>query len=152
MRALEVALLTGRPIGWWHHHAPAEDPPMRILPFVLEVPRELLYERIDQRIAEMLEGGLLDEVRGLVERYGEDAPGLNAHAYIELFPYFRGERSLDEALELARRNTKSYTRRQLTWFRKQLPEGAVWLDATRPRDELADEIVRHWTNASRTST
>jgi tRNA dimethylallyltransferase len=96
----------------------------------------------------MVEAGLLDEVRRLVEKYGEDAPGLNAHAYIELFPYLRGERPLEEALELARRNTRAYTRRQLTWFRRQLPEGAVWLDATRPRDELAGEIVRRWRDAS----
>jgi tRNA dimethylallyltransferase len=148
LRALEVALLTGHPIGWWHRHSPPEEEPMRILPFVLEVPRELLYERIGLRIREMVAYGLLEEVRSLVDRYGEAAPGLNAHAYIELFPYFRGERSLDEALELAARNTRAYTRRQLTWFRRQLPDGAVWLDATRPREELADEIVRSWLEAN----
>lgn len=120
---------------------------MSVLPFVLEVARDRLYLGIDRRVTEMVDAGLLDEVRGLVERYGEDAPGLNAHAYIELFPYFRGERSLDEALDLARANTRAYTRRQLTWFRTKLPDGAVWLDATRPRGELADEIVAAWSRA-----
>jgi tRNA dimethylallyltransferase len=144
LRALEVPLLTGRSLTWWHAHSPPEAGPLSVLPFVLEVPRDLLYERIDRRVDEMVAAGLLEEVRGLVERYGEDAPGLNAHAYIELFPVFRGDRSLEEALDLARRNTRAYTRRQLTWFRKQLPEGAVWLDATRPRAELADEIVARW--------
>ena len=148
MRALEVPLLTGRTLPWWHRNAPPAETPVPVLPFVLEVPRDRLYAGIDRRVTEMVEAGLLDEVRGLVRKYGEDAPGLNAHAYIELFPYFRGERSLDEALELARRNTRAYTRRQLTWFRRQLPEGAVWLDATRPRDELADEIVRRWRHAA----
>lgn len=148
MRALEVPLLTGRTLPWWHRNAPPAQTPVSVLPFVLEVPRDRLYAGIDRRVTEMVEAGLLDEVRGLVERYGEDAPGLNAHAYIELFPYFRGERTLDQALELARRNTRAYTRRQLTWFRRQLPEGAVWLDATRPRGELAGEIVRRWREAS----
>lgn len=148
MRAIEVPLLTGRTLPWWHRNAPPVDPPVPVLPFVLEVPRERLWAGIDRRVTEMVDAGLLDEVRGLVAKYGESAPGLNAHAYIELFPYFRGERMLDEALELARKNTRDYTKRQLTWFRKQLPEGAVWLDATRPRAALVEEIVAAWNGAA----
>jgi tRNA dimethylallyltransferase len=144
MRALEIPLLTGRTLPWWHRNAPPVETPVPVLPFVLQVPKERLFPAIDRRVTEMVEAGLIDEVRGLVEKYGEKAPGLNAHAYIELFPYFRGERTLDEALELARKNTRDYTKRQLTWFRTKLPEGAVWLDATRPRVELADEIVAEW--------
>ncbi|HLM67487.1 MAG TPA: tRNA dimethylallyltransferase, partial [Longimicrobium sp.] len=109
------------------------------------VPRELLHERIDRRIRAMVEGGLLDEVRGLINLHGEGAPGLNAHGYAELMPYFRGERTLPDALAEVGKNTRSYTKRQRTWFRTQLPPGAVWLDATRPRAELADEIVVQWT-------
>jgi len=111
---------------------------------VLEVPRERLHAAVDARVGEMVEAGLVEEVRALVERYGEDAPGLNAHAYIELFPYFRGERTLDEALDLARANTRAYTKRQQTWNRTQLSGPVVRLDATRPRAELADEIVAEW--------
>jgi tRNA dimethylallyltransferase len=144
MRALEVAELTGRSLSWWHRHAPPEAPPVPVLAFVLQVPRERLAANIDARIREMIAGGLEDEVRGLVARYGEDAPGLNAHAYIELFPYFRGERTLDEALELAARNTKAYTKRQETWNRTQLSEPVVRLDALRPREALVEEIVGAW--------
>jgi tRNA dimethylallyltransferase len=144
MRALEVPLLTGRTLPWWQRNSPPVEEPVLVLPFVLDVSRERLFPAIDRRVTEMVEAGLIDEVRGLVQKYGEDAPGLNAHAYIELFPYFRGERTLEEALDLARKNTRDYTRRQLTWFRKQLPEGAVWLDATRPRAELAEEIIGIW--------
>lgn len=151
MRALEVPLLTGRTLPWWHRNSPPVETPVSVLAFVLEVPRDRLYAGIDRRVTEMVDAGLLDEVRGLVEKYGEDAPGLNAHAYIELFPYFRGERTLDQALDLARRNTRAYTRRQLTWFRTKLPEGAVWLDATRPRAQLADRIVAAWTRAAQES-
>ena len=144
LRALEVPLLTGHTLAWWHAHSPPEEPPVPVLPFVLDVPREVLKQRIDRRVREMVRGGLLDEVRGLLERYGPEAPGLNAHGYAELIPYFRGERSLEEALELVSRNTKAYTKRQATWFRTQLPEGAVWLDGTRPGAELADEIAARW--------
>ena len=144
MRTLEVPLLTGRTLAWWHAHSPPEEPPVPTLPFVLDVPRPVLKERIDRRVEEMVRNGLLDEVRGLLERYGPHAPGLNAHGYAELIPYFAGERTLDEALELVRRNTKSYTKRQATWFRTQLPEGAVWLDGLKPREELADEIAARW--------
>jgi len=144
MRALEVAILTGHPLSWWHRNSPPEAPPLPVLACVLEVPRERLYAAVDARVGEMVRGGLLEEVRALVERYGEDAPGLNAHAYIELFPYFRGERTLEEALELARANTRAYTKRQQTWNRTQLSEPVVRLDATRPRAELADEIVAGW--------
>jgi tRNA dimethylallyltransferase len=93
----------------------------------------------------MVEQGLLREVRGLVDRgYGGDDPGMNATGYVEILPHLRGERPLDAALELIRRNTRAYARRQLTWFRHQLPAGAVWLDATRPREELAEEVTREW--------
>jgi tRNA dimethylallyltransferase len=148
MRALEVALLTGHPLSWWHRNAPPEAPPVSVLAFVLDVPRERVYAAVDARVGEMVAHGLVDEVRALVARYGEDAPGLNAHAYIELFPYFRGERTLDEALDLARQNTRAYTRRQQTWNRTQLAEPVVRLDATRPRAALADEIVAAWRAAA----
>ncbi|HEX5723889.1 MAG TPA: tRNA (adenosine(37)-N6)-dimethylallyltransferase MiaA [Longimicrobiaceae bacterium] len=142
-RALEVPLLTGRPLAWWHRHAPPEAEGVPVLAFVLEVPRERLFATIHGRVDAMVRAGLVEEVRGLVARYGEDAPGLNAHGYAELIPYLRGERTLEEALELVRRNTRAYTRRQETWHRGQLP-GSVRLDGTRPRAELADEIARRW--------
>jgi tRNA dimethylallyltransferase len=144
MRALEVPLLTGRTLAWWHAHSPPEAPGVPVLPFVLVVPRERLRASVDARVGEMVANGLVDEVKRLVARYGEAAPGLNAHGYAELIPYLRGERTLDEALELVRKNTRAYTKRQDTWNRTQLPATAVRLDATRPREELADEIAAAW--------
>jgi tRNA dimethylallyltransferase len=144
LRAVELPLLTGRPLSWWHRNAPPAEPPVHVLPFVLDVPRESLKATVDGRVDAMVAAGLVEEVRALVERYGEDAPGLNAHGYAELIPFLRGERTLEKALELVRKNTRAYTKRQVTWFRHKLPEGAVWLDATRTREELADEIARRW--------
>lgn len=147
LRALEVPLLTGKPLPWWHRNSPPEAPGVPVLAFALEVPRERVYATVDARVDAMVRAGLIDEVRALVARYGEDAPGLNAHGYAELIPYLRGERTLEEALELVRKNTRAYTKRQATWNRTQLPAGAVHLDATRPRAELADEIASAWSKA-----
>ncbi|HSU16329.1 tRNA (adenosine(37)-N6)-dimethylallyltransferase MiaA [Longimicrobium sp.] len=144
LRALEVPLLTGKPLPWWHRNSPPEAPGVPVLAFVLDVPRERVYATVNARVDGMVDAGLIDEVRGLVAKYGEDAPGLNAHGYAELIPYLRGERTLDEALELVRKNTRAYTKRQQTWNRTQLPAGAIHVDATRPRAELADEIAAAW--------
>jgi tRNA dimethylallyltransferase len=145
LRALELPLLTGRPLSWWHQHAPPEAPRLVPLTFVLDLPRAQLYRAIDARVSDMVEAGLLQEVRGLMERgFDERHPGLNATGYIELIPALRGEVSVEEALERVRKHTRAYARRQLTWFRHQLPPGAVWLDATRPRAELAAEIEGSW--------
>jgi tRNA dimethylallyltransferase len=144
LRALELPLLTGRPLTWWQTEAPPEDEPLRPRVFVLDLPRERLYAAIDARVDEMVGNGLVEEVRGLLDAgYDERSPGMNATGYVELIPALRGEISLDEALERVRKNTRAYARRQLTWFRHQLPEEAVWLDATKARGELAGEVVRN---------
>ena len=141
LRAIELPLLTGRPLSWWHANAPAEEPPLHPSVFVLDLPREELFRRIDRRVDRMVRDGLVEEVASLLHRgFDEASPGMNATGYIELIPHVRGARSLEEALELIRKHTRAYARRQLTWFRKQLPAGAVWLDAERPRAELVAEI------------
>jgi tRNA dimethylallyltransferase len=143
LRALELPMLTGKPMSWWHANAPPEAPPIHPLVFVLDVPRERVDAAIDARVSGMVEAGLLDEVRGLVAAgHGAHSPGLRAHGYQEILPYLRGEIPLEQALDEVRRATRAYSRRQRTWFRNQLPADAVWLDGTRPRAELAEEIAR----------
>ncbi len=143
LRALEMPLLTGRTLSWWHTHAEPAVEPLRPHVFVLDMPRDSLDTRIMARVQTMRDAGLVPEVaRLLAEGYDERAPGMNATGYIELIPHLRGQKPLDEALEEIRRNTRAYSRRQLTWFRNQLPAGATWLDATRPREALVEEIVR----------
>lgn len=145
LRALEMPLLTGQRLSWWHRHGEPEAAPLRPLVFVLDLPREQLYGAINRRVDDMVTAGLVDEVRDLVAAgYDERSPGMNATGYIELLPFLRGEVPLDEALDRIRANTRAYARRQLTWFRHQLPQGAVWLDAARPRSELVSEVVERW--------
>jgi tRNA dimethylallyltransferase len=148
LRALEVALLTGRTLAWWHRHAPPREIPLEAAIFVLDLPRPILYQRIDQRVDAMVAAGLVEEVQGLVDQgFGPGDPGMNATGYPEIMACLRGEIDLDEAKDRIRRATRRYARRQLTWFRNQLPPGASWLDGTRPMNELRDEVVGQWQTA-----
>lgn len=145
IRVVEVALLTGRPISWWHAHAPYADEPLRPLIFVLQLPRTELYRRIEDRVHRMIADGLVAEVRALLGcGYSAKDPGMNATGYAELIPHLAGERTLDEAVALTQAATRRYARRQSTWLRHQLPAGAVELDASRPVDELAAIITETW--------
>lgn len=84
----------------------------------LNAPREILYQRIDQRIDAMVREGLLEEIRRLAQDYGWAAPGLNSIGYIEFKPYFEGTAPLEACVTRAKFNSHAYARRQLTWFRR----------------------------------
>jgi tRNA dimethylallyltransferase len=144
-RALEIALLTGHPIGWWHRQSPAPEPPLTPLVFLLELPRDVLYARINQRVRDMIAAGLVQEVEDLLRRgYDQTAPGMNATGYIELIPYLRGEVDLESAIDAIQRATRRYARRQHTWFRHQLPPRAHSLDAQEPIGRLVRDITDVW--------
>lgn len=145
MRALEVVLLTGRTLRWWQRTHPPRDPPLRTATFVLDLPRDVLYERINRRVDAMLHAGLVNEVaRLLKDGYAPGDPGMNATGYPEIIAHLSGEVSLDEAAHRIRSRTRGYARRQLTWFRRKLPDGAVWIDGTMRRDEVVDRVVEQW--------
>lgn len=147
-RTLEVALLTGRPLTWWHREAPADGPAIPCLVVVQELPREELDRRIDARVSRMVDRGLVDEVRSLAEAgYGPDDPGMTGTGYREVHAYLRGEMTLDQALDEMRQQTRRYARRQLTWFRNQLPPDTLRLDARLPAEERARRITDAWRRA-----
>ncbi len=148
MRTLEVALLTGRPLSWWHREAEPEGEPVPVLTVLLEFPREVLDRRIGARAAAMLEGGLVEEVRGLLDAgYGRDAPGMSGVGYREVAAALAGETTLEEALDAMRAATRRYARRQLTWFRNQVGSGALRVDAGLPLEEQAARVVQAWRQA-----
>jgi tRNA dimethylallyltransferase len=142
-RSLEVVLLSGRSHTWWLEQPP-ETPPLSAMVFCLQLPREDLYRRLEARFEEMMAAGLLSEVRELLDRYPEGSPGLKSVGYEELISHLRGDRTLEAAVVEAKRNTRRFARRQLTWFRHQLPETTIRLDADRTRERLAEEIVSCW--------
>jgi tRNA dimethylallyltransferase len=144
-RALEVVLLTGRTLGWWHEHAQPAAPGLRPLCFVLELPRDELYRRINTRVEEMIEQGLVEEVRGLVgQGFDERAPGMKTTGYLELLPYLRGEIDLATAVDAIQRASRRYARRQNTWFRHQLPNDTIRLDAGEPLEQLVARVTAQW--------
>lgn len=144
-RTVEVALMTGRPLSWWHREGETSEEAVPGVVTVLNLPRDLLYARIDERVGRMVEEGLVEEVRGLLaDGYGPTDPGMTGAGYREVVAFLQGEVSLEEALEEIRRSHRRYARRQITWNRHQLPMGATVLDGTRPGAELVEGILAAW--------
>ncbi len=118
MRALEVFHLTGEPI-WMHHQRQKDKSEFNFNQFGLLWNRETLYQNINKRVDEMIDNGLVEEVKKIVESgYDKNLNSLNTVGYKEVIQYLNGIISLDRAIELIKRNTRRYAKRQLTWFRK----------------------------------
>ena len=123
MRALEVFRATGRSIRDFQDGAAATRD-FQVIKIGLDLPRERLYERINARVDQMMEQGLLEEVRGLLPYRQYKA--LETVGYKELFAYLDGDMSLPEAIALVKQNTRHYAKRQVTWFRKD--PGFAWFE------------------------
>lgn len=115
VRALEVCLQTGRPYSE-QRLGTRRERPFRTLKIGVELPREVLYERINRRVDRMLDDGLVDEARRLYPHRALNA--LQTVGYRELFDWFDGRTTYEEAVELIKRNTRRYAKRQMTWFRR----------------------------------
>lgn len=137
VRALEVFLGTGVPLS--AHQASHHPPPYRFRTVVLSRDRQELYARINRRTEEMLEEGLIDEVKAILDAgYSPQLPALQTIGYREIIQYLNGEVSLDQAGTLVARNTRRYAKRQLTWFRRYA--AYAWLPASAPASDLANEL------------
>ncbi len=111
----------------------------------LDDDRSLIYDRINRRVDRMLEEGLLDEARWLYDDHPE-AQAAKGIGYKELFPYFKGEQSLEEASEILKRNTRRFAKRQLTWFRNRMEVKFYAISAPHFKEQvLADvkEFLQH---------
>ena len=129
VRALEVFHGTGRPLSFYHEAQ--KPPPFRYRVYILHRDRPDLYNRINRRVDLMLEAGLLDEVRGLLERGADPtANPLRTIGYQEAIAFLQGEVSYEEIVRLIKRNTRRYAKRQLTWFRR-FPH-FHWIDLASP--------------------
>lgn len=125
-RTIEVALLTGVPLSTWHRTSAGPPPSFQYVTVVLELPRDELDRRINTRVSHMVERGFVGEVeRLLAAGFDRSCPGMTSTGYREVASYLSGECSLEEALESMRLQTRRYARRQLTWFRHQVPNAAT---------------------------
>lgn len=122
IRAIEVIRLTGKSYSSLRKAIPKERA-FSIKRFVIDYPREKLYERINLRVDQMLENGLLEEVKKL-EKF-KDLSALRTVGYSELFVFLEGKSTYPNAVELIKQNSRRYAKRQLTWFRKHTD--AVWI-------------------------
>ena len=121
VRALEVCLVSGRPYSELRRGA-TQQRDFNIIKIGTDMPRDILYERINRRVDIMLEEGLLDEVRALLPY--RHLNSLQTVGYREFFDYFDGKCSLEESVELVKRNSRRYAKRQMTWFRRD--ESIAW--------------------------
>jgi len=121
LKALEITVMTGKPYSSFLTR-PKKERPFNILKIGLNRDREELYEDINKRVDEMIDKGLTEEAKELYKNKGANA--LNTVGYKELFEYFDGNITYKRAIELIKRNTRHYAKRQLTWFSKD--EEIVW--------------------------
>lgn len=141
VRALEVILSTGQRFS--DQRRKVESPYNRLLVGLIR-PREELYARLDARIEQMLDAGLVHEVRALLEKgYSPNLPAFSAIGYREIIDHLLGKTSLDEAVELIKKNTRTFVRRQANWFKASDPE-IHWFRAHPEVVGEIEELVRSW--------
>lgn len=141
IRALEVILVTGRPMSVLQHK---QAPDYAIKMIGLNCKREELYGRIDRRVDRMMEAGLLEELSRLREAgYERELPSMSGLGYQQLWAHLEGECTLDEAVERIKFETHRYVRQQYTWFRPRDPPIA-WFDVQAPgwEEEVLLEATR----------
>lgn len=145
VRALEVFHTTGQTISEQARLSKAEPSPYDRCLFLLNYRnRDVLYERIERRVDQMLNDGLLDEA----QRVYNDTPRatvLQAIGYKELLPYLRGEKTLEEATAQLKISTRHYAKRQLSWFNRMQDVRTIWMDDYADVLEAVDEIYCQFT-------
>ncbi len=143
-RALEVYIVSGKPISYWWKTATKKPSEWKFVKIILNKERKALYERIEKRVDEMLEAGWVDEVENLLKSgVPENAPAFSSIGYRQVVDYIKGKLSWEQMREQIIKATKEYARRQLIWFRKE--PGAVWLDTTgKNSQEVALEVIKIW--------
>lgn len=101
--------------------------------FAINMPREILYDRINKRVDIMIENGLIDEVENIIEKYKEFPTAMQAIGYKEIVMYLKGELTKQEAIEKIKQESRRYAKRQITWFKKI--EDIKWIDGLKDKDE-----------------
>ncbi len=134
IRALEVHKLTGKTIGQLNENQDIYNIPYNINYYVLNMNREELYDRINKRVDQMLDNGLIDEVVNLKEKgYNSNMQAMKGIGYKEILYYLDNKISLEEAIEMIKQGSRNYAKRQLTWFRKD--NRIKWLNKDKMKDE-----------------
>ncbi|WP_434293699.1 tRNA (adenosine(37)-N6)-dimethylallyltransferase MiaA [Clostridium botulinum] len=145
VRALEVYKITGKSISEYtkENEKKLYDIPYNVNYFILNMNREVLYERINKRVDIMMGKGLIEEVKKLESMgYTPDMQSMKGIGYKEVLFYLNGDISLDEAIYLIKKGSRNYAKRQLTWFRKD--KRYIWIDKDKysSEEEIVDKIIK----------
>ena len=140
VRALEVYVRTGVPLSEHLKVKAAPAPPYETLMFGLTRPRDELYRRIEERVDDQIRMGLIEEVKGILARYGEPKVARQALGFKEIASYLKGECTLEEAVYLLKRDTRRFAKRQYTWFRKDPRIKWIRLDEFGSLEEAVDLV------------
>jgi tRNA dimethylallyltransferase len=136
---IEMCRMTGKTYSSLRTN-PNKERPFRIVKVALERPREVLYDRINRRVEQMVKDGLVEEARAVYPK--RQLNSLQTVGYRELFAYFDGEYDLDRAIELIQQNSRHYAKRQMTWFRHD--KDIHWLNANESYEtniHLIDDLL-----------
>ena len=137
IRAIEVCMTTGKKYSELRKHVPKKRD-FNIVQVGLTADREIIYDRINTRVDEMVNSGLIEEVKSLLPH--KELNSLNTVGYKELFKHFDGEWELDFAIEKIKQNTRNFAKRQLTWFKKD--ENTKWFDVIEEKDKIQKYITK----------
>ena len=144
IRAIEYFEQTGEPISKHNEEQAQKESPYNFLYIVLDQDRDILYKRIDLRVDQMIEEGLVKEVKQLIESgYTKELVSMQGLGYKEFIPYFEGEISLEQAIYTLKRDTRHFAKRQITWFKRE--KDVIWLSKKEyPTDEqLLKQILTY---------
>lgn len=143
IRALEFYHQNGSPISAHNEEQKQHESPYNLAYFVLNMPRELLYERIDLRVDQMMKEGLLEEVARLKEEgCHRGMVSMQGLGYKEILAYLDGEYPLEEAVRVLKRDTRHFAKRQLTWFRRE--QEVTWVNKDQfsyQEDQILDYML-----------
>lgn len=140
IRALEFYKETGLKISEHNKEQSEKKSPYNFIYFVLNDKREDIYARINKRVDQMIEKGLVDEVKGLIEKgYTRDLVSMQGLGYKEITSYLEGDLSLEEAIYILKRDTRHFAKRQITWFKRE--KDVTWINRWEYDDE--DSILSY---------
>ncbi|MFH1712085.1 MAG: tRNA (adenosine(37)-N6)-dimethylallyltransferase MiaA [Patescibacteria group bacterium] len=136
VRALEIIETTGQPLAAQQQK---NEPKYEVLQLGIDTPREILYERIDDRVDKMIALGLVDEVRALRDKYGCQINAMTGIGYRQICAFLDGTMSLKDAIEILKRDSRHYAKRQMTWFSRD--DRIHWITTANQAIELVGRFL-----------
>ena len=141
LRILEIYHATGKTKTQQEIESRKNLPEYEYQVYALRWDREILYERINKRVDQMMEQGLIEEVRGILKRHNKFPTAMQGLGYKEVVEYLKGNDTKEEMIENIKRETRRYAKRQMTWFRKN--KQTLWLEGQANVESNIDIIVKN---------